>query len=227
MVARKYPPVEVGSRYGRLTVVERAPKTSRHARWRCTCDCGNESTPLDFSLSAGKSTSCGCVAAEKAKARWANATPEMYRDRADNAPNKSHGMSKHRAFKSWSDMKARCLNQKHKWYPTYGGRGITVCERWLSFEVFWRDIGSSWFPGAQIGRIDNNGNYEPHNVRWETAAQQQSNKSNNVLVDTEAGRMTVSQASRMYGVPISCISNRLKAGYPQEKLFTPSQRNSK
>lgn len=224
MSARVHPEIKPGQRYGRLLVLQKAEASSRQPKWECLCDCGNRTAPFQFSLNTGKAKSCGCIAAEKSKTRWANATPEMFAERVLNAPNRTHGMSKHGAFRSWSDMKSRCLNKDHKWYPTYGGRGITVDAEWLSFEKFWEDLGDTWFQGAQIGRLDNNGNYEPSNVRWETPAQQQSNKSNNVFICTPSGRMTLSQAARNFNIDRGCLAYRLRVGYPESQLFKPSQR---
>lgn len=215
-----------GARFGRLAVIGLADKKGSHQRWLCQCDCGKQTKSLGFSLRGGKSQSCGCIAAEKSKARWENPTAEM-RARQSLSAKKTHGKTKHPSYQVWADMKGRCLNQKHKWFPSYGGRGITVCERWMSFENFYEDIGANWAHGMQLGRIDNDKGYSPENCRWETPEQQQSNKSNNVFIDTEIGRLTVGQAARHYGISPACLGYRVRSGYPAEKLFKPSQRSSK
>jgi hypothetical protein len=97
----------------------------------------------------------------------------------------------------------------------------------MSFELFWEDVGATWFKGAQVGRSDNDGNYEPGNVKWETAAEQQSNKSNTVLIDTPDGRMTLSQAARLYKMTPGCITYRQQAGHSNENMFKQSQRAMK
>ena len=82
----------------------------------------------------------------------------------------------------WINMKVRCKNSKNPEYKNYGGRGITVCDRWLhSFENFYEDMGDKPFPKAQIDRIDNNGNYEPNNCRWVTFAENNRNKRTTII----------------------------------------------
>jgi hypothetical protein len=86
-----------------------------------------------------------------------------------------HGMSRSRVYWCWKNMKARCFYPRHRAHSWYGSRGITVCERWLSFENFYADMGDPP-PGLSLDRINNNGNYEPDNCRWATVAQQLANR---------------------------------------------------
>ena len=93
-----------------------------------------------------------------------------------------HGKTHTPEYKTWARMKTRCYNKKDIDYFRYGGRGIVVCDRWLhSFLAFYTDMGPKPFSKAQIDRIDNDGNYEPGNCRWATAAQNGRNRSNNKL----------------------------------------------
>jgi len=87
----------------------------------------------------------------------------------------SHGMFGTATYRAWNDMKKRCLNKTNKSYKYYGGRGITICERWLTFENFLADMGVRP-AGLSLDRIDNNGNYEPGNCRWTTHQQQMVNR---------------------------------------------------
>lgn len=218
--------IQIGDVFGRLTVIAEAPRRRKHRMYTSQCSCGKQTTSFAFSLTAGDSKSCGCIAAEKSKDRWKNGNELLRKRLSESAANASHRMSKHPAFRSWSDMRQRCHKENHKWFPSYGGRGISVSTEWrASFEAFWSDMGCSWFKGAQIGRKDNDGMYCKENCRWETAKQQQNNKSNNVHVTTPSGVMTVSQAAEKYCLTHGCISYRAKQGYSPENLVKPSERS--
>jgi hypothetical protein len=153
----------IGRRFGRLVVLALHPKRSRfgEARWICRCDCGGESIVHGSNLPSGNSKSCGCIRKEMLAKR--------------NTNNTKHGLCRSRAYRRWQSMKARCFNPRHRSYPWYGGRGISVCEHWLIFENCYADMGEPP-PGLSLDRIDPDGNYEPGNCRWATAAEQLANR---------------------------------------------------
>lgn len=152
----------VGLRFGRLVVVSRnGADQYRAALFCCSCDCGGTITTRGASLKRGTTKSCGCLHSEtasrlKAKHGWAG-----------------KGRSE---YGTWLGMRRRCRSKDAHNYDRYGGRGISVCERWNSFEAFLSDMGEKPGPGYSIDRINNDGNYEPGNCRWATIAEQAVNK---------------------------------------------------
>jgi hypothetical protein len=141
-------------RFGRLTVVE----YQGGRLWLCVCDCGNAKFIEGYSLRNGLTTSCGCFHKEVISAKHFK-----------------HGKCGTRTYKSWATMIQRCTNPRSPRYFDWGGRGITVCERWRDFRNFLADMGECP-PKLTIERVDNNGNYEPGNCHWVTQAVNNRNK---------------------------------------------------
>lgn len=151
----------LGLRYGQLVVVSRSDRISKAgALWVCRCDCGGETVTTGTKLKSGHTRSCGC---QQKKAIQALST--------------THGMSnKTRTYKTWKEMRRRCMNKNSTQYQWYGGRGISVCDRWNSYEAFLEDMGERPI-GTTIDRINSDGNYEPGNCRWATSKQQAETNS--------------------------------------------------
>jgi hypothetical protein len=153
----------VGRRLGHWTVLALHPERFRypgctHTRWLCRCDCGVERVVLGGSLRSGRSKSC---------------RSGVHHHRLKHGHCRNPGPT--RIYEVWHSMMQRCYNPNHKAYPSYGGRGITVCERWHSFVNFLADMGESP-PGKSIDRVNNDAGYELSNCRWATHSEQMRNQ---------------------------------------------------
>lgn len=123
-------------------------------------------------------------------------------------------------YRRWSDMRYRCSNPNIAAYKNYGGRGITVCERWQTFANFYADMYPSYLPGMQIDRIDNNGPYSPENCRWVNAKKNNRNKRSNRCIETPDGPMVLAEAAEKYGIKPDALWHRLRTGHSIEKAFS-------
>jgi hypothetical protein len=114
-------------------------------------------------------------------------------------------------------MWTRCTNPRRKNFAHYGGRGITVCDRWQSFENFLADMGERP-PGTSLDRINGDGNYEPGNCRWSTRVEQMSNVRRNHLLTVGGETLTVTAWSRRTGIGVATITQRIRLGWAPERV---------
>lgn len=129
-----------------------------------------------------------------------------------------HGMYDSPEHLAWRHMKDRCCNPKSQRYDRYGGRGIAVCERWMrSFRNFYADLGPRPSPDHSIGRKNNEGDYEPGNVRWEVDAEQNANKCTSRFIYLRGERLTINEAARRLRVCGRTLALRLDAGWSDER----------
>jgi hypothetical protein len=124
-------------------------------------------------------------------------------------------------------MRARCRNERHRQFKNYGGRGITICERWNEFENFLEDMGSRPSAQHQLERIDNDGNYEPSNCRWATRVEQANNKRTNRFVTIANRTLQLTEWARAAGINKGTLHRRLSRNWPPAQLLKAPQRNSR
>lgn len=196
-----------GKCFGFLRVQKPVSRTkNRIVVWQCLCHCGTVKNISGSSLRRGLTKSCGCLL--HCIKPWLSKLQT------------THGLSGSPTYMTWGTMIQRCTNPKNPKYRIYGARNIHVCERWLKFENFLSDMGIKPI-GTTIGRIDNNGNYEPANCRWETIAQQSVNKRTNRRITHQGRTMTVSQWASFVSIKHATLRMRLHRNWSIEKALTP------
>lgn len=203
----------VGAVFGRWTVVgrdlTRPPADECH--WICICECGTIRSVRRSRLLKAVLPSCGCLAREHVAQR-----------------NYVHGRSATPEYRAWSSMRTRCSNPKARWWPRYGGRGITVDVSWETFEQFLLDMGPRPSPQHSLDRVDNDGPYAPWNCRWATSRQQCRNKSTNHLLTHNGVTLAVVEWSEILGIREDTLLRRIRKGWSAEQtLSTPLLRKRK
>lgn len=203
-------------KFGRLTVVELSKSKNGKAYWLCKCDCGNTRVINGYKLRSGETKSCGCLRKET--------TSKM---------RKTHGITKKSLHNAWINMKTRCNNPKYNEYERYGGRGISYCKEWESFDNFMYWAIQNGYQELKdkngrtqltLDRIDNNGNYCPENCRWVTALEQSRNKSNNKRYEYKGKMYCLSQLAEISFVNVDTLRRRIKNGFSIDKAVeTPSR----
>ena len=181
----------------------------RRSMWNVECACGKTflmaASALLKQQKTGNKASCGCRRKETIGEK-----------------NTKHGMSRHPAYAVWRSMCDRCLLPSHKAWRNYGGRGISVCERWQkSFSAFWADMGPTYVKGLTLDRIDNNAGYSPANCRWASHKRQARNKRGNTIIDTPWGRLTAAEAAERANLNKTTLHYRLSIGVKGSLLFIP------
>lgn len=132
---------------------------------------------------------------------------------------KRHGHSNDNFYSVWQGMLQRCTNKNHIYYEYYGGKGITVCDRWNYFDNFLEDMFSGYAQGLTLDRIETDKNYNKDNCKWSTMKEQSLNKSNNIILNTPKGKMTMREAADKFSIIYSTLRSRVRARWPEEKLF--------
>lgn len=184
-----------GQRFTRLVAQKRiGTSPDRQALWMCICDCGKEISVASGHLKSAHTKSCGCFNTDSTLQRFT-----------------THGESYGSTFAAWRNMKQRCTNPKNPAYPNYGGRGITVCDRWMVFENFLADMGKRP-DGTSIDRVDNDAGYSKENCRWTDRATQSRNKRSTVLIEINGVFKCAKDWAKEFNVDQQSLSKRIRAG---------------
>lgn len=191
----------VESKFGKLTVISVKGNTINSAMALCKCECGNIKAVNYSRLIYGKTKSCGCL---------------------QRGILRKHGQSRTRLYRIWNSMICRCNSKSASNYCRYGGRGITVCNEWLSFEPFWKwAIKNGYSDFLTIDRIDNDGNYSPENCRWADDETQRNNQRKTHRLTFNGKTQSMAQWSRETRLPYSTLDGRInKLNWPAELALT-------
>jgi hypothetical protein len=204
LTPQELPPVGVS--LNRWTTLATAQLVDNTWKILCKCICGTIRSINVGNFKSGRSKSCGCLTIEKTKESLT-----------------SHGLAdKHPMYQTWLGMRARCNNKKHVSYRNYGGRGITVCERWNKFENFYADMGDRP-EGLSLDRVDNSRGYSPENCKWSTASEQRSNSRGVHHITHNGHTKTILEWATLYNLHPKVLRARLTSyGWTVERaLNTP------
>lgn len=198
--------------FGRLTVIKYHGKDIKghSSLWECMCECGSKAIVNSGLLRSGKTTSCGCYRREFASKQFT-----------------THGLHGHRLYTIYKGMKQRCNNTTNGRYGDYGGRGIKICDEWMSnFVNFFNwAVSNKYADDLTIERIDNNKGYSPDNCKWIPANKQSQNRRCNHELTFNGQTKTISEWSRELGGNFNLVYRRIKRGWSIEKSLTT--RNTK
>lgn len=193
---RKKPAPIIGRRFGRLVALSLHHVRGNQRYIECRCDCGNLSIVCSANLSSGATQSCGCLMTE-ARLRQTH-----------NGIAKKHGLAGTPIYNTWHSMVERCTDPLCAAWRYYGGRGIEVCERWLQFEQFYKDMGERP-DGTTLERINVNGNYEPGNCTWATWTEQARNRTNNLWLTFDGREQLLIEWAEELDLPYRVIYKRI------------------
>jgi hypothetical protein len=201
------PLVAPGDRFGRLRVLSVSGPTA-HAKVACVCDCGRQTTPRVDALLRGRARSCGCLMREETSKRFTR-------------HGHARGNTTTPEYQSWASLIERCGNPKRPHWKHYGGRGITVCDRWRSFEAFLADMGPRPSTQHSLDRINNDGPYAPGNVRWATRTEQMRNTRGAKRLTYGGETLCLQAWAERLGCNAAALHSRLfRLGWSLERALT-------
>jgi len=197
-----------GKVFGKLKVIEMAPRTQKKTFWVCTCECGKTHTIRSDSLTSGKTTSCGCAKKDQ--------------DRINLIMAHRHKKSGTRLYTIRNGIISRCHNQNVVCFERYGGRGIKVCDDWRNSPESFMDwaLSNGYNDDLSIERIDSNGNYEPSNCKWATVKEQSNNRRSTVKITINGETKSMKTWCHDLGLNYGTVNSRYNRGVSMERLFS-------
>lgn len=188
-----------GCLFNSWTVIKEVDRDKHNKRmWECICECGDICNILQENLTRNRSKMCRKCSLQQIKEK----------------PKRED----HRLYSVWKNMRSRCTNPNRQHYHVYGGRGISVCDRWQDFNLFIEDMYPTFEEGLTLDRIDVNGNYCPENCRWANIEEQSNNKRDSLKLLFEGEYYTEAQLSRKTGVSRTTIQQRRRNGYSVDEM---------
>lgn len=193
----------VGKTFGHLTVLYVTKIRGRNKRLVCECSCGNVISTQFWNVIRGQSKSCGCQRGNyisEGKTRHGQAA--------------EHGRTSE--YNTWARIWDRCTNENNKKFMDYGGRGITVCDRWIVFEDFFADMGKKPTPKHSIERLDNSSGYGPGNCAWATNKAQSRNRRSNQNMTVDGMTLCATDWATKVGLKPLTILARIRSGWSHD-----------
>lgn len=196
-----------GQKFNKLTAIKFTGESTTSGRiWECVCDCGNIALVPIGKLTSSHTKSCGCQKIESTIKR-----------------STKHGFAQrgilNKTWMIWTDMRKRCFNKNNNRFNHYGGRGITICERWNDFNNFIEDMGECP-DGYSIERVDVNGNYAPENCKWIPMIEQSRNTTRVIYITINGETKILADWARHFSIDYRKVQYRIKKGWDVLSAFT-------
>mgnify|MGYP001097323176 CR=1 FL=1 len=186
-------------KFGSLTAIKENGKTKNgKIKWLCKCDCGNETVSYSSNLRSGHAKTCGDKTIHR----------------------KTHSMSYTRPYRIWGAMISRCSRKTDINYHNYGGRGITVCDKWKTFQGFWDDMKEGYSDNLSIDRLNNNKGYYKENCRWATREEQDNNTCRSRKITFMGETQTLTQWAYELNMNPKTLDFRFRNGWSVERALT-------
>lgn len=209
-----------GQRFGRLTILGWAGTCKPNAAWVCRCDCGGESVALGNNIIAGRTRSCGCLNLE-------------HLSKSGSAEFCARDTKRHPEYKVWGQIISRCHDPENATFFNYGGRGITVCDRWRfgengrhGFLCFLDDMGKRPSSAHTLDRVKNDLGYSLDNCEWRTRTEQTRNRRNTTMVTYRGRRMPLATACELACLPLGTVRYRIRSGMSEDRALSQPIRKS-